>query len=147
MTSPIRVFIADADELFCQAARSMLQCPDITMIGQAQHMGEMMAQIQTLQPDVLLMDVGLLRAGDLHCVAQISQLCPTCRLVLLTLQEQDHLLVEALRAGAQGYLIKGTSQPHEIVEAVRTVHRGGSILSPSMLGWILDEMAHRYRTG
>jgi DNA-binding NarL/FixJ family response regulator len=61
----------------------------------------------------------------------------------LSVKGQERLALEAFRKGARGYLVNGKSRPSEIVEAIRTVSRGGAILSPGMAGWILDEICQK----
>jgi DNA-binding NarL/FixJ family response regulator len=74
-------------------------------------------------------------------LTQISELSPDSKVVVLGVRGQERLVLDAFRKGARGHLVRGESTPLEIVEAIRAVSRGDTVLSPRMAGWILDEMA------
>lgn len=144
MANPIRVLIVDENDLFRQATRALLESAEgITAVGEAKDRQEAIELIRELQPDVVLWGVDTLRPDDLQTVALISELCPYSKIIVLSVKGQERLALEAFRKGARGYLVKGKSKPPEIVEAIRTVSRGGAILSPGMAGWILDEISQK----
>jgi DNA-binding NarL/FixJ family response regulator len=144
MANPIRVLIVDENDLVRQATRALLESAEgMTAVGEAKDRQEAIELIRELQPDVVLWGVDTLRPDDLQTMALISELCPYSKIIVLSVNGQERLALEAFRKGARGYLVKGKSKPPEIVEAIRTVSRGGAILSPGMAGWILDEISQK----
>ena len=81
------------------------------------------------QPDVLLMDVGLPGRSGLEALEDVIKLAPDCRVVILTVFEDEKKISAAISAGACGYLVK-TARPEQIVEAIHEAARGGSPMSP-----------------
>lgn len=147
MNSPIRTLIVDEDDLSRQATRTLLEGADgITTVGETQNVQEGIELIHELEPDVVLLSVDTLCPDALRTVALISELYPHSKMIVLSAYDgQEHLVLDAFRQGVMGYLVKGKSQPFEIVEAIRTVGRGGAILSPCVAGHILDEMIQRWQ--
>jgi DNA-binding NarL/FixJ family response regulator len=141
MDNPIRILIVDDDALFRQTIRTLLENADGVMaVGEAKDGQEATALVRELRPDVVLLDVDGLRSNSLQALVRIRELSPDSKIVMLSVQGQEHLVFDALRKGAHGHLVKGESTPLEIVEALRAVTRGESVLSPHMAGWILDEI-------
>ena len=132
---------------------------DITVVGEAQGEPEALTLTGKRQPDVVLLGVGALDLDDLQAVARLHARYPHSKIIVLShSDDQEALALEVLREGAWGYLAGGRSRPPErsperastelgavsrrrLVEAIRTVARGGSILSPGMAGRILDELS------
>ncbi|MBL7985975.1 MAG: response regulator transcription factor [Flavobacteriales bacterium] len=79
-------------------------------------------------PDVVVMDINLPGASGIDCVQQLSQRCGATQFLMYTVHDDDHRVFEALKAGANGYILK-SSTPDEILEAVRELHAGGSPMS------------------
>lgn len=148
MNSPIRTLIVDHDDLYRQVIRSLLESADgITAVGEARNEGEAADLIPSLEPDVILVDVDTVRSDDLQAVAQITELCPNGKIIVLSGNDQERLVLDAFRKGAQGHLVKGKDELSELVKAIRAVNRGESVLSPGIVGWILDEMTTRRQSG
>jgi len=150
MGAPIKTLVVDGDAPFREAIRALLENAEgMTVVGEAQDERAAIALVRELQPDVILLDVGTLSADGLRSVAQIRELSPESKVIMLGVRGQERLVLDAFRKGARGHLVKGESTLLEIVGAIRSVGRGDAILSPRMAGWILDEMAQkrRYRGG
>jgi DNA-binding NarL/FixJ family response regulator len=79
-------------------------------------------------PDVVVMDINLPGASGIDCVRQMSQRCTAAQFLMYTVHDDDHRVFEALKAGANGYILK-SSTPDEILAAVRELHAGGSPMS------------------
>jgi NarL family two-component system response regulator LiaR len=140
----IKILVVDKDDSFRRATCEWLERADgMAVTDEAGNEQEAIESVHERQPDVVLLDVDTLHPGGLQTVVHIRELCPAAKIVMLSNSEQERLVLDAFRAGAQGHLVKGKSKPLEVVEAIRAVSRGESILSPSMAGWILDEMTSR----
>jgi DNA-binding NarL/FixJ family response regulator len=126
----IRVLLADDQTLFRQGLRVILgTVPDLQVVGEARNGIEAVEGARSRHPDVVLMDI---RMPDLDGVAATRQLREQDgpRVILLTTFDDDALVLEGMRAGAAGYLLK--DQPaEEIVEAIRAVHRGEALFRTS----------------
>ena len=145
MNHLIRTLIADKNDLSRQATRSLIESTDdMIAVGEARDRQSAVELAHELQPDVVLLGVDTLCPDDVRALASIGAQHPQIKTIVLSTRDDQKLLtLEAFRQGAWGYLIKGKSRPHEIIEAVRAVNQGKAILTPRMVGWILDAMAQR----
>ena len=127
------VLIADDQPLIRSAVRDLLaHASGVSVVGEAADGGEAVELASSLHPDVVLMDI---RMPVLDGIAATAAICadPTLaetRVLILTTFEEDEYLVAALRAGASGFIGKG-AEPDEIVRAIRAVHEGEALLSPT----------------
>ena len=128
----IRVLLVDDQALIRQAISVMLDATDdITIVGQGDTGLDAIAMAQRLQPDVVLMDI---RMPELDGIAATEKICgdpdlAATRVLILTTFENDTNIVAALRAGASGFISKG-SEPEELARAVRAVAQGDAVLTP-----------------
>ena len=144
MDHPIRTLIVDNDARFREATRALLEDTEGMMaVGEARDEQEATALVRELKPDVILIDVNTVPLDSLQSVVPMDKPYPDSKVILLGVRGQEHLVLEGFRRGAHGHLVKGESQPFEIIEAIRAVNRGESVLNPHMAGWILDEMARK----
>jgi DNA-binding NarL/FixJ family response regulator len=142
----IKVSIVDDDDLFRQRTRALLEEADgITVVGEAKEGPQAMALIRETRPDVILLDVSARPASNLQTMAQIFELFPEAKLIVLNDDGQEQFVLEAFRKGALGHLVKGKAQPAEIVAAIRAVNGGKAILSPGVAGCILDEVVREHQ--
>lgn len=126
----IRVLIVDDQSLIRHAVNDILEGQDgIVVVGQAVDGNDAVDQAEQLRPDVVVMDIRMPGLDGIAATAQICAAHASIRVLILTTFEQDEYLVAALRAGASGFIGKG-SEPDEIVRAVRAVHAGDALLSP-----------------
>jgi DNA-binding NarL/FixJ family response regulator len=148
MDNPIRTLIVDNDTVFRQAMRTWLENADgVVAVGEAKDGQEAIALVRELQPNVVLLELDALPPDSVQMAVPIRELSASSKVILLSFQGQERLVLEGFRQGAHGHLVKGESKPLEIIEAIRAVSRGESVLSPHMAGWILDEMAQKRQLG
>jgi DNA-binding NarL/FixJ family response regulator len=137
---PIRVLIADDHPVVREGLRSFLAArPGIEVVGEAGNAESTVTAARTAHPDVVLVDL-MMPGGGMEAIRQLRALPqPPRALVLTSFAGDDHVL-PAIRAGAAGYLLKDV-HPSELEAAIRTVHRGGTLLAPAVAGRVLDEVA------
>ena len=141
----IRVLLVDDHTLFRQGIARLLRAePDFEVVGEAGDGLEAIERAQALQPDVILMDVNMPRATGLEAARRIRQTCPQSKIVMLTISEVDATLFEAVKSGAQGYLLKDM-EPQVLFETLRGVARAEASISPRMTAKLLGEFARQAR--
>jgi DNA-binding NarL/FixJ family response regulator len=143
--SALRVLLADEQSLFREAVRVVLSREaDIEVVGEARDGLQAIAEVERLRPDVALLDATLPNCDGIHATMQIAERVSACRVILVTGQEEQRVLIDALEAGASGYLTK-ESPLVDLIEAVRAVHRGEVLVPPRMLGPLLRQLIKRRR--
>ena len=130
--APIRIVLADDHEMLRQGLRLLLGLQqDMQIVGEARTGTEVVALVEQLAPDVVIMDITLPEMDGLEACAIIRQRHPSIQILVLTMHESEEYFLKALRMGASGYLIKKAA-PHELHAAVRTVARGEVFLYPGL---------------
>jgi two-component system NarL family response regulator len=141
----IRVLVADDHALFRSGLRTVLASePGIEIVGEAEDGEEAVARAEEVAPDVVLMDVRMPRKGGIEAARAIKQVSPTTSILMLTVSDEEDDLYEAVKAGANGYLLKEISI-EEVASAVRGAVRGQSLISPSMAAKLLTEFSNLVR--
>ncbi len=121
---PIRVLVADDHMLFRRGLEMVLHAEgDITVVGEAADGLEALRRAEELIPDVILMDVRMPRSSGIEACLAIKERVPSSRIVMLTISDEETDLFEAIRAGANGYLLKDVPGD-EIAAGIRAVHTG-----------------------
>lgn len=144
----IRVVVADDQQLIRAGFRALLDAEDgISVIGEAASGREAVELVRRERPDVVLMDIRMPDGDGLWATESIlaDDRCAGVRIVIVTTFELDEYVTRALRAGASGFLVKD-AEPAELVRAVRVVHEGDALLSPSIARRVLrdfDRAPHR----
>jgi DNA-binding NarL/FixJ family response regulator len=141
-SASIRVVVADDHPVVREGLRSFLASrPGITVVGEAADADAVVTVANDLQPDVVLVDL-MMPGRDVHdgieAIHRMRQLPTPPRALVLTSFVGDDKVLPALRAGAAGYLLKDVD-PADLEAAIRTVHRGGALLAPSVAPRVLDE--------
>ena len=135
----IRVLIADDQALFRRGLYVVLGTEDhIEVVAEAENGEEAIERAEELAPDVVLMDVRMPRINGIEAARQINMAVPTTKILMLTVSDEEEDLFEAVKAGANGYLLKEISI-EEVADAIRAVVQGQSLISPSMASKLLAE--------
>jgi DNA-binding NarL/FixJ family response regulator len=141
----MRVLVADDHALFRKGVVSLLRhTAGFTVVGEARDGREAVAKAQGLLPDVVVMDVYMSEMGGLEATRQITATVPSVKIVILTVSEEDHVLFEAVKAGAHGYLLKDV-EPEELFRTLRGAVQGEAFITPSMAARILGEFTRQAR--
>jgi DNA-binding NarL/FixJ family response regulator len=143
----ISVLLADDEDLLRAGLRALIDGEaGITVVGEARDGAEAVSATSTLRPDVVCMDVRMPRVDGIQATRIIRERFPETTVLVLTTFENDAYVQDALRAGAKGFLLKRTA-PESVVQAIRTVHQGDSLLFPDALrrlvGHAVDTTATR----
>ena len=138
---PLTVVIADDHQFFRDGVRALLDAqPDMECVGEASTGEEVIHLSAELQPDVVLMDVQMPGMSGVEATRQIVSSSPQIRVLVVTMFEDDHLVFAVMRAGARGYLLKGTRH-EDMVRAIRAVGSGDAIFSPAIAAKLVDYFA------
>jgi DNA-binding NarL/FixJ family response regulator len=130
--TPVRVLLADDQDIVRAGLRLMVDsAPDLTVVGEAATGGQAVQMARRQRADVVLMDIRMPELDGLAATRQITadENLAGVKVLILTTFEVDEYVFEALRAGASGFLGK-SARPEALIEAIRTVARGDSLLSP-----------------
>lgn len=132
MTAPIRVLVVDDHAVIRDGIAAMLEPhDDLLVVGAAADGAAAVALAAALRPDVVLMDLRMPGVDGVTATARISALSPAPRVLVLTTYDSDADITRAVAAGAFGYLLKDTGRD-DLLDAIRTVARGVSVLTPSV---------------
>lgn len=141
------VLLVDDQALLRMGLRLVIESePDLTVVGEASDGRVAVEQVAALQPDVVLMDIRMPGMDGIEATRRVVAEHPSTRVLVLTTFDVDESAFAALRAGASGFLLKN-SRPEELVEAIRTVATGSSVLAPRIVRRMLDLFAARLPTG
>lgn len=138
MTQPLRVVIADDQALIRAGFKAFLEAREIQVVGQAADGVEAVEIAQHTKPDVVLMDIRMPRLDGVEATRRL----PDHRVLIVTTYELDEYVVEALRAGAAGFILKD-APPEQLVDAVRVVAAGDALLAPSVTRRFLEQVVCR----
>jgi DNA-binding NarL/FixJ family response regulator len=139
--SVIRVLLVDDDALMRAGLASILSSdPTLDVVGEAADGRDAVERVDALRPDVVLMDVRMPEVDGITATRDVVAASPDTRVVILTTFEDDEYIFGALTAGASGFLLKRTT-PESLIEAIKAVAAGDSLLSPSVTRRVIDRMA------
>jgi DNA-binding NarL/FixJ family response regulator len=141
----IRLLIADDQELIRTGFRLFLETQDdLHVVGEAGDGREAIEQAERLRPDVVLMDIRMPRMDGVEATARLTaaKIDPPPRVLVLTTFDLDEYVFGALRAGAAGFLLKDAPR-QRLLEAIRVVHEGDALLSPSITRRLIEDYAAR----
>ncbi len=138
-SSPIRVVIAEDQALVRRGAALLISLEaDMEVVGQAVNGVEAVELALALRPDVILMDLHMPLKGGVAATREITSRLPATQVLVLTTLNDDETVFEAVRAGAQAYLLKDAAES-ELLEAIRALKRGESRLTPQIARKVMDQ--------
>jgi DNA-binding NarL/FixJ family response regulator len=136
----IRVVLIDDQHLIRQGLKALLELePDLQVVGEGENGQMAIALVETLQPDVVLMDIRMPVMDGVAATREINQQFPGTKVLVLTTFDDDQYVAEALRCGAMGYLLKDTPS-EELAAAIRSIHRGYTQLAPGLVEKIMAKV-------
>ena len=142
---PIRILIADDHPVFRFGLRALLESqPDMVVLAEVDNGEEAVQLAQSLQPDVVLMDVGMLGLNGIEATQQITASAPETAILMITMFD-DETVFSAMQAGARGYLLKG-AQGEETLRAIRAVANGEVIFSSGVAKQMMEYFSRGTKT-
>lgn len=140
MSKQIRILIVDDHPVVRDGLVAILGTqPDFEVVGEAGDGRDALQKTQTLQPDVILLDLEMPGMDGVETLRQLKAQNAQVRVIVFTAFDTDERIVTAVQAGAQGYLLKGAPR-QELFHAVRVVHSGGSLLQPIVASKLLQRV-------
>jgi two-component system, NarL family, response regulator DevR len=137
---PTRIFLLDDHEVVRRGVRDLLETEDdLTVVGEASTGEEALNRIAVAKPDVAVLDVQLENGSGIEVAREIRSRHPEVRCVMLTSFADDEALFDSIMAGASGYILKQV-RGHDLIEGVRRVAAGESLLDPAMTTRVLDRL-------
>ena len=138
-TAVISILLVDDHALMREGLRQLLECEDdMRVTAEAVNGLDAMQQLRRLQPDVVLMDISMPVVDGLAATRQITNEYPSIAVIMLTMFRQQRQVLQAVRNGARGYLLKSASS-QEVAQAIRKVHEGGMLIEPEVTGALVNE--------
>jgi DNA-binding NarL/FixJ family response regulator len=135
----IRVLLADDHALFREGLAGIISAqPDFEVVGEAGDGLEALVKARELVPDLILMDIGMPGCDGLEATRRIKQKLPAVTIVMLTVRDEEEKLFEAIKNGAQGYLLKNM-RSQEILALLRGAVQGEAAITPALAGRMLEE--------
>ncbi|MBZ4371288.1 response regulator transcription factor [Corallococcus interemptor] len=129
---PIRVFVVeDQTKILKNQLRLFEGHPDIDIVGTALSGEAALVEVEREQPDVLLLDLGLPRMSGIDVTREVKARFPKVEILIFTIFDEEDKVLEAVKAGASGYLLKGATVD-KIVEAIKEVRAGGTVIQPNL---------------
>jgi two-component system NarL family response regulator len=137
----MKIIVVDDHVLFREGLVAIVRSePDIEIVGQAGTVQEAVEMVKKLKPDMVLMDFTLPDGTGADATRAILMEHPKCKIIFLTMSEEDEHLFAAIRSGAKGYLLKNM-HPAKLISTLRSVQKGESALSRSMTLRLMEELA------
>ena len=139
MTPKIRVVIADDHAILREGVRALLQLhPDIEVVGEAADGKQALAEVERLDPDLVLLDIALPGLGGIEATIELKKLGRRAKILILSQYEDREYVRRLLKAGVSGYVLK-KSAGSELANAIRAIHRGGLVLDPEVARTAMEE--------
>ena len=138
---PINVLLGDDHTLVREGLRRYIESTDgIEVLGEASTGAEMVALARETEADIVVLDIRMPEMDGIEAARRLSEQVPETRVVMLTAYDDRHFVVEAVRAGAKGYVLKSKDAEH-LLQAVRLVHDGHMVIDPELVVALADELA------
>jgi DNA-binding NarL/FixJ family response regulator len=134
-----RVLLVDDHDLFRTGLRNLLEEQGVQIVGEAATGADAIRYVRELAPDVVVMDLNMPGMTGVEATRQITSIAPLTRVVVLTISDQDGDVMDAILAGACGYLLKDASI-HELIRGINSAAIGESLISPHIAGKVLQRV-------
>src|SRR5207302_6624867 len=140
-TSPdaLRVLIVDDHDLFRSGLRNLLEEEGVQVVGEAAAGQEALKIVREVAPDVVVMDLNMTGMGGVEATRHVSTIAPLTRVLMITISDQDNDVIDAILAGACGYLLKDSSID-ELMAGIRAAAAGESLVSPAIASKVLQRL-------
>ena len=135
----LRVLVVDDHDLFRTGLRNLLEEEGVNVVGEAENGETAIRLASDLTPDVVIMDLNMPGAGGVETTRRLSNLAPLSRVVVLTISADDDDVMNAVMAGACGYLLKDSSI-QELIAGIRAASEGESLISPQIAAKVLQRL-------
>ncbi|WP_248925166.1 response regulator transcription factor [Paenibacillus hamazuiensis] len=137
----LTILIADDHPLFRHGVRTLISTvPDLAVLDEAADGEEAVRKASELAPDIVLMDIRMPGVNGIEATRRIADVCPACKVLVLTMFEDDTSVFTAMRAGARGYVLKD-AEKEDLLRAIRAVGRGEAIFSPGIAARMINYFA------
>lgn len=141
MAEQIRILVTDDHPVVRDGLVAILGTqPDFAIVGDAASGQATLDLARTLRPDIVLLDLAMPDMDGVETLRQLQGIAPETRVIIFTAFDTDERILSAVRAGAQGYLLKGAPR-NDIFQAIRVVHQGGSLLEPMIAQKLLRQVS------
>jgi DNA-binding NarL/FixJ family response regulator len=143
LSDPLRVIVVDDHQMVLDGLRAMLApyCAQVEIVGEATEPDLALKFIMEQEPDITLLDVRLRGSSGLDLCAEIRKRQPSCKVVFLTVYDDEQYLYQALRLGAAGFLLKRV-RGGELVDHLQRIHQGEVLIDPSLATKVAMSVAH-----
>ncbi|MGH9402750.1 MAG: response regulator [Terriglobia bacterium] len=139
---PIRILLADDHEVVREGLKSLLELQGYEVAGEAPDGHEAVRLAEKLKPQIAILDLAMPLLNGIEATRQILRVSPQTKIILLTMYKEDQYVLEALRAGVAGYILK-TKAAKDLIQAIRQVSKGVAYLSPE----VSQTLVEVYRSG
>lgn len=137
----IRILIADDHALLRQGIKNALSLEaDLEVIGEASNGEEVLNLVVHLKPDIVLLDINMPKGNGLEVTRQLAANFPSIRCIILTIHDDEYYVLEVIKAGASGYLLKDI-EAAMLIEAIRVVHAGESFIYPTLAKKLFSQIS------
>src|SRR5213596_616582 len=135
----VRVLIVDDHDLFRSGLRNLLEGEGVQIVGEAAAGQEALRIVREVAPDVVVMDLNMPGMGGVEATRHISTIAPLTRVLMLTISDQDNDVIDAILAGACGYLLKDSSI-QDLIAGIHAAAHGESLISPQIAAKVLQRL-------
>ena len=142
----LRVLLADDHQIVLQGLKSVLQDGGFNVVAEAVDGRDAVHLARELHPDVAVLDIAMPMMNGIDAAVEIAKTSPSIKVVLLTMHSEDRYILEALRAGVRGYVLKSRAAS-EVIQAIRDVCEGSIFLSPTISRAIVEVYLHSSGSG
>ena len=140
---PHSIVLVDDHKIMRDGIRAILQHGgEFTVVGEAESGADAVQLCKELRPEVVLMDISLPGLNGIEATTELLRHCPATKVVILSMYDDEHSVVSAIRSGARAFVLKKASD-NDLLDALRTVAKGGSYLSPQ----VSDQLLKRIQRG